>query len=104
MTELRKVIILDPSTQETTYGLDNMKADLEGAISVLSQTFGTKTETVGNTSEVRTVPAYNSTNTVYKAIEDLISAIGRDSQGNLVYSYNSNPVYNNTVFKNISTL
>ena len=104
MTELRKVIVINPSTQETTYGLDNMKADLESAISVLSQTFGTKTETVDNTSEVRTVPAYNSTNTVYKAIEDLISAIGRDSQGNLVYSYNSNPVYNNTVFKNISAL
>lgn len=104
MTELRKVIVINPSTQETTYGLDNMKSDLESAILTLNQTLGTKMESSGSGSEAQTVPAYNTTNTVYNAIENLISAIGRDAQGNLIYSYNSDPVYNNTIFKNLSAI
>ena len=98
MTELQKVIVLNPSTQETTYGLDNMKSDLENAISVVQQSLGTKTQ------EAQTVPAYNNANTVYNAIENLISAIGRDANGNLAYSYNSNPSTNNTILKNLSTI
>ena len=104
MTELQKVIVLNPSTQETTYGLDNMKSDLENAISVVQQSLGTKTVVSQDTQESQTVPAYNNANTVYNAIENLISAIGRDANGNLAYSYNSNPSTNNTILKNLSTI
>jgi len=51
MTELQKVIVLNPSTQETTYGLDNMKSDLENAISVVQQSLGTKTVVSQDTQE-----------------------------------------------------
>ena len=104
MTELQKVIVLNPSTQETTYGLDNMKSDLENAISVVQQSLGTKTVVSQDTQEAQTVPAYNNANTVYNAIENLISAIGRDANGNLAYSYNANPSTNNTILKNLSTI
>lgn len=88
--EIKKVVQINNNTNETTYGLDDMKDGFDSAIRTIQDAIGKDSN--GNLK-------YNTTNNIFKDVDTLKAAIGRDANGNLDYYYSATPANSYTVTK-----